>query len=83
MTFSPISVFRSKETERFPLFSIEDGLDENDWDGWAQLTQALGEKVQLVGDDLFVTNVDRLSKGIEMGVANSVLIKVNQIGPLR
>jgi enolase len=69
-------------TERFPLFSIEDGLDENDWDGWAQLTQALGEKVQLVGDDLFVTNVDRLSKGIEMGVANSVLIKVNQIGTL-
>ena len=69
-------------TERFPLFSIEDGLDENDWDGWAQLTQTLGEKVQLVGDDLFVTNVDRLSKGIEMGVANSVLIKVNQIGTL-
>jgi enolase len=69
-------------TERFPLFSIEDGLDENDWDGWAQLTEALGEKVQLVGDDLFVTNVDRLSKGIEMGVANSVLIKVNQIGTL-
>ena len=69
-------------TERFPLFSIEDGLDENDWDGWAQLTEALGETVQLVGDDLFVTNVDRLSKGIEMGVANSVLIKVNQIGTL-
>jgi enolase len=64
------------------LFSIEDGLDENDWDGWSQLTEALGEKVQLVGDDLFVTNVDRLSKGIEMGVANSVLIKVNQIGTL-
>jgi len=69
-------------TERFPLFSIEDGLDENDWDGWAKLTKALGSKVQLVGDDLFVTNVERLSKGIEMNVANSVLIKVNQIGTL-
>ena len=69
-------------TERFPLFSIEDGLDENDWDGWAKLTKALGSKVQLVGDDLYVTNVERLSKGIEMNVANSVLIKVNQIGTL-
>jgi len=68
--------------ERFPLFSIEDGLDENDWDGWAALTQALGETVQLVGDDLFVTNVDRLSRGIESNVANAVLIKVNQIGTL-
>jgi enolase len=67
---------------RFPLFSIEDGLDENDWDGWAALTQALGEKVQLVGDDLFVTNVDRLGRGIQNAVANAVLIKVNQIGTL-
>jgi enolase len=68
--------------ERFPLFSIEDGLDENDWDGWAALTTALGDTVQLVGDDLFVTNVDRLGRGIQSGVANAVLIKVNQIGTL-
>ena len=68
--------------DRFPLFSIEDGLDENDWDGWAALTQALGNTTQLVGDDLFVTNVERLSKGIEQDTANAVLIKVNQIGTL-
>jgi len=68
--------------ERYPLVSIEDGLDENDWEGWARLTQRLGNKVQLVGDDLFVTNVDRLTRGIQEGVANSVLIKVNQIGTL-
>jgi enolase len=68
--------------ERFPLFSIEDGLDENDWDGWAALTTALGDTVQLVGDDLFVTNVDRLGRGIQSGVANAVLIKVNKIGTL-
>ena len=68
--------------DRFPLFSIEDGLDENDWDGWAALTQAMGSTTQLVGDDLFVTNVERLSKGIEQDTANAVLIKVNQIGTL-
>jgi enolase len=68
--------------ERFPLVSIEDGLDENDWDGWRHATQVLGEKLQLVGDDLFVTNVDRLTRGIEQGIANSILIKVNQIGTL-
>lgn len=68
--------------ERFPMFSIEDGLDENDWDGWSLLTQAMGEQVQLVGDDLFVTNVERLARGIETDVANAVLIKVNQIGTL-
>ena len=68
--------------EKFPLFSIEDGLDENDWDGWAALTQVLGDKVQLVGDDLFVTNVERLSRGIESDTANAVLVKVNQIGTL-
>ncbi len=67
---------------RFPLFSIEDGLDENDWDGWAALTEAMGSTTQLVGDDLFVTNVERLSKGIEQNTANAVLIKVNQIGTL-
>jgi enolase len=68
--------------ERFPLFSIEDGLDENDWDGWAKLTVAMGDAVQLVGDDLFVTNVDRLGRGIDSNIANAVLIKVNQIGTL-
>lgn len=68
--------------EKFPLFSIEDGLDENDWDGWAALTQALGNTVQLVGDDLFVTNVERLSRGIETDTGNAVLVKVNQIGTL-
>ena len=68
--------------EKFPIISIEDGCAEGDWDGWKQLTTALGDKVQLVGDDLFVTNVDFLRKGIDLGVANSILIKVNQIGTL-
>ncbi len=68
--------------KRFPIVSIEDGCAENDWDGWKQLTVALGDKIQLVGDDLFVTNVDFLRKGIERGVANSILVKVNQIGTL-
>lgn len=68
--------------KKYPIVSIEDGLDENDWDGWKHLTTKLGNKVQLVGDDLFVTNVKLLSKGIEKGVANAILIKVNQIGSL-
>ncbi len=68
--------------EKYPIISIEDGMDENDWDGWKMLTDKVGDKVQLVGDDLFVTNVERLSKGIENGIANSILIKVNQIGTL-
>ena len=68
--------------DKYPIVSIEDGLAEDDWDGWKKLTEALGDRVQLVGDDLFVTNTERLSKGIEMGVANSILIKVNQIGTL-
>ncbi|MCO6164259.1 phosphopyruvate hydratase [Flavobacterium sp. NRK F7] len=67
---------------KYPIVSIEDGMDENDWDGWKLLTEKIGDKVQLVGDDLFVTNVERLSKGIEKGIANSILIKVNQIGTL-
>ena len=67
---------------KYPIISIEDGMDENDWDGWKSLTENIGDKVQLVGDDLFVTNVERLSKGIENGIANSILIKVNQIGTL-
>lgn len=67
---------------KYPIISIEDGLDENDWEGWAKLTKRLGNKVQLVGDDLFVTNTKKLEKGIKEGVANSILIKVNQIGSL-
>ncbi|MDG1228225.1 MAG: phosphopyruvate hydratase [Polaribacter sp.] len=67
---------------KYPIISIEDGMDENDWDGWKYLTEKIGDKVQLVGDDLFVTNVDRLSRGIENGIANSILIKVNQLGTL-
>ncbi|MBT5074871.1 MAG: phosphopyruvate hydratase [Kordiimonadaceae bacterium] len=67
---------------RYPIFSIEDGLDEDDWSGWKTLTDALGDKIQLVGDDLFVTNPKRLADGIEQGVANSILVKVNQIGTL-
>ena len=67
---------------KYPIISIEDGMDENDWDGWKILTDLVGDKVQLVGDDLFVTNVTRLERGIENGIANSILIKVNQIGSL-
>lgn len=69
-------------TSKYPIISIEDGMDENDWEGWKSLTEKIGDKVQLVGDDLFVTNVERLSRGIENGIANSILIKVNQIGTL-
>ncbi len=67
---------------KYPIISIEDGMDENDWDGWKYLTEKIGDKIQLVGDDLYVTNVERLSKGIKNGIANSILIKVNQIGTL-
>ena len=72
----------SKWVEKYPIISIEDGLDENDWDGWKTLTDAIGNKIQLVGDDLFVTNTNRLAEGIKKGIANSILIKVNQIGTL-
>ena len=68
--------------EAYPIVSIEDGLDEEDWEGWKKLTAKLDDRIQIVGDDLFVTNTKRLAKGIEMGVANSILIKVNQIGSL-
>lgn len=68
--------------EKYPIYSIEDGLDEEDWEGWQKMTQVLGDKVQLVGDDLFVTNTKRLKKGIELGCGNSILIKLNQIGTL-
>ena len=74
--------YLSELAEKYPIISIEDGMDENDWEGWKYLTELIGDKVQLVGDDLFVTNVDRLSKGIENNIANSILIKVNQIGTL-
>jgi len=68
--------------EKYPIYSIEDGLDEEDWEGWKKMTAEIGDKVQLVGDDLFVTNTERLKKGIELGAANSILIKVNQIGSI-
>jgi enolase len=67
---------------RYPILSIEDGMDEEDWDGWKALTDRLGDRVQLVGDDLFVTNTERLRRGIDAGVGNSILVKVNQIGTL-
>jgi len=76
------AAYLAELTEKYPIDSIEDGCDENDWDGWKAITDAIGEKVQLVGDDLFVTNVKFLQKGIELGVANSILVKVNQIGTL-
>lgn len=82
LTSSEMASLWKEWTEKYPIVSIEDGLDENDWDGWKELTTAIGDKVQLVGDDLFVTNVERLSRGIENGIANSILIKVNQIGSL-
>lgn len=77
-----IVAFYETLVNKFPIRSIEDGCDENDWTGWKKLTDSIGERVQLVGDDLFVTNVDFLKKGIDQGVANSILVKVNQIGSL-
>ena len=74
--------FYTELCEKYPIVSIEDGMDENDWDGWKQLTEAIGDKVQLVGDDLFVTNTTRLQQGIDRQIGNSILIKVNQIGTL-
>jgi enolase len=67
---------------RYPIISIEDGMDEDDWDGWKLMTEKMGDKIQLVGDDLFVTNTKRLQSGIDKGVGNSILVKVNQIGSL-
>ncbi|MDP4118986.1 MAG: phosphopyruvate hydratase [Bacillota bacterium] len=89
--FWKTDIFRTREemisywqelSEKYPIISLEDGVSEEDWEGWKMLTDALGKKIQLVGDDLFVTNTKRLGKGIELGVANSILIKVNQIGTL-
>jgi enolase len=82
LTPSEMVNFWADWAEKYPILSIEDGLDEDDWEGWKNLTEKIGDKVQLVGDDLFVTNVDRLGRGIDNGIANSILIKVNQIGTL-
>ena len=82
LTSSEMVGFWKDWCDRYPIVSIEDGLDENDWDGWKELTDVVGDRVQLVGDDLFVTNTSFLGKGIDMGVANSILVKVNQIGSL-
>ena len=82
LTPSEMVNFWADWAEKYPILSIEDGLDEDDWEGWKNLTEKIGDKVQLVGDDLFVTNVDRLGRGINNGIANSILVKVNQIGTL-
>jgi len=82
LTSPQLVEYWSDIASRYPVVSIEDGLDEEDWDGWKLLTEKLGDRVQLVGDDLFVTNTERLQRGIQSGVANSILIKVNQIGTL-
>jgi enolase len=82
LSASQLSDYWADLASRYPIVSIEDGLDEEDWDGWRLLTDQIGDRVQLVGDDLFVTNTERLRRGIEQGVANSILVKVNQIGTL-
>ncbi|BCZ44846.1 enolase [Clostridium gelidum] len=82
LTSAEMVDFFEEWVDKYPIISIEDGMDEEDWDGWKLLTERLGKKIQLVGDDLFVTNTERLEKGIELGVANSILIKLNQIGTL-
>ena len=81
-TSEQLADFYAELIQKYPIISIEDGLDENDWSGWAYLSKKLGDKIQLVGDDLFVTNTEKLASGIEKGIANSILIKVNQIGTL-
>lgn len=82
LTPSEMAGYLAELADKYPIVSIEDGLDEQDWDGWADLTKAVGDKIQLVGDDLFVTNVTRLQRGIDENIANSILVKVNQIGSL-
>jgi len=74
--------FYQKLVQKYPIISIEDGLAEDDWEGWNHLTDVLGRRIQLVGDDIFVTNLGRLKKGVEQGIGNSILIKLNQIGTL-
>ncbi|MEC8932365.1 MAG: phosphopyruvate hydratase, partial [Candidatus Latescibacterota bacterium] len=81
-TASQMADYYGTLIERFPIISIEDGMSEDDWDGWKELTDRFGDRVQLVGDDLFVTNTKRLSRGIKDGIGNSILVKVNQIGTL-
>jgi enolase len=82
LSAAELAAYWADKVDRYPIVSIEDGMDEEDWDGWKALTEELGERCQLVGDDLFVTNPERLGRGIEAGVANSILVKVNQIGTL-
>jgi enolase len=82
LTSRDLTAYWADLSSRYPIMSIEDGLDEEDWDGWKLLTERIGDRVQLVGDDLFVTNTERLRRGIDSGVANSILVKVNQIGTL-
>jgi enolase len=82
LTADEMAAYWTDLVNRYPIISIEDGMDEEDWDGWGTLTQKLGDRIQLVGDDLFVTNTERLKRGIDLKVANSILIKVNQIGTL-
>jgi enolase len=82
LTSSEMVDFFEEWVNKYPIISIEDGMAEEDWEGWKLITERLGNKIQLVGDDLFVTNTERLEKGIELGVANSILIKLNQIGTL-
>jgi enolase len=82
LTSEQMIAYYSELVSAYPLVSIEDPLDEDDWSGWAKLTAELGEKIQIVGDDLFVTNIERLTKGIESKTANALLVKVNQIGSL-
>jgi enolase 1/2/3 len=82
LSAAELADYWSDKVDRYPIVSLEDGMDEEDWDGWKVLTDALGDRCQLVGDDLFVTNPERLSRGIELGVGNSILVKVNQIGTL-
>jgi enolase len=82
LSSADMAAYWAEMAGRYPILSIEDGMDEEDWDGWRELTEMIGERVQLVGDDLFVTNTERLRRGIDTGVANSILVKVNQIGTL-
>ncbi len=82
MTSAQLVEYYSNLVKKYPIISIEDGLSEDDWDGWKMMTDALGKKIQIVGDDLFVTNTEKLARGISMGVANSILVKVNQIGTI-
>jgi enolase len=82
LSSADLSAYWSQIASRYPVLSIEDGMDEEDWDGWRELTESVGDRIQLVGDDLFVTSTERLRRGIDSGVANSILVKVNQIGTL-